>query len=385
MCIHFGMSRSEFSTEYQEVKPLHLKGAVCLDTFTWRDANELFERSDVASPSFKLSYEGIRPKHEYVERYVDVGTPRHRLIKPVVYDFLRKGATLIANRIKNEPKVSQFAEAVAQFTGRQVVSSAYVAFGNQSSFRCHWDTRDVFAIQLIGRKRWIVYEPSFDSPLYTQQSKDLEEKYPCPSTPYMDVVLEPGDVLYVPRGWWHNPLPIGEGSFHLALGTFPAYLVNYLEWATEKMKENALARRSMSEWEGDQDAIEELGQAVSKFLADPVNYGEFKNEFFSAQRVDSSLAMEKFGNPDTPPFNMQMKLSMCSHELGSIEAGYIVANGRTVRFGSSVARVLRCIADQPGINADEVLNKVRELSRQNLEELLIDMCRKDVLRIRETS
>ncbi|WP_432653581.1 JmjC domain-containing protein [Pseudomonas aeruginosa] len=34
-----------------------------------------------------------------------------------------------------------------------MVSSAYLAFGKKSSFRCHWDTRDVFAIQLIGGGR----------------------------------------------------------------------------------------------------------------------------------------------------------------------------------------------------------------------------------------
>lgn len=381
MCINFGMSRSEFSTEYQEVKPLHLKGAVSPDAFTWRDANELFERSDVASPSFKLSYEGIRPKHEYVESYVDVGTPRHRLIKPVVYDFLRKGATLIANRIKNEPKVNEFAQAVAQFTGRQVVSSAYVAFGNQSSFRCHWDTRDVFAIQLIGRKRWVVYEPSFESPLHTQQSKDYEDRYPCPSTPYMDVVLEPGDVFYLPRGWWHNPLPIGEGSFHLALGTFPPYVVNYLEWATKKMTENGLVRRSMSNWEDDQSALTELGHALSEFLADPLNYQAFKHEFFAAQRTDSSLAMEEFGNPHGPPFDMQARLFINSHAHQTIEDGYVAANGSALKFGSSVAPVLCCIANHPGISAGELLNKVTGLGRPRLEELLFDLCRKDLLQV----
>src|SRR5690606_23078204 len=131
-----------------------------------------------ASNDFKLSCDGIRPKHEYVESYWDIGTLRHRLGKPVVYDYLKKGATLIANKIKHEPKVEHFARQVAEFTGRQVVSSAYAAFGEKDSFRCHWDTRDVFVIQLIGRKRWIVYEPSFEAPLYTQQSRDYEHLYP---------------------------------------------------------------------------------------------------------------------------------------------------------------------------------------------------------------
>lgn len=148
-----------------------------------RHCNALFERCNVADDSFKLAYEGIRPKHEYVERYLDIGTPRYRLIKPAVYAYMRKCATLIANRIKHEPKFSAFARAVGTFAGRQVVSSVYATFGQRSSFRCHWDTRDVFAIQLIGRKRWIIYPPSLEAPLHTQQSKDFEQSHPCPSTP----------------------------------------------------------------------------------------------------------------------------------------------------------------------------------------------------------
>ncbi|MFC3607481.1 hypothetical protein [Stutzerimonas tarimensis] len=124
-----------------------MKGAVSSNDFSWRDANEIFERSNVASNDFKLSCDGIRPKHEYVESYWDIGTLRHRLIKPVVYDYLRNGATLIANKIANEPKVNQFARRVAEFTGRQVVSSAYAAFGERDSFRCHWNTRDVIAVR----------------------------------------------------------------------------------------------------------------------------------------------------------------------------------------------------------------------------------------------
>ena len=177
-----------------------MRGAISTGSsnFSWQDANEIFERADVASNDFKLSFDGIRPKHEYVESYLDIGTLRHRLIKPVVYDYLRKGATLIANKIANEPRVDALARQIAEFTGRQTVTSAYAAFGERDSFRAHWDTRDVFAIQLIGRKRWIVYEPSMELPLYMQQSKDFEQQHPCPEKPYMDFILEAGDIFYLP-------------------------------------------------------------------------------------------------------------------------------------------------------------------------------------------
>ncbi|HZS80703.1 MAG TPA: cupin, partial [Herbaspirillum sp.] len=119
MSIRFSVSSSCFVEQYQEQKPLLMKGAASTDDFSWRDANEIFERSDITSEDFKLSYDGIRLKNEYVESYLDVGALRHRLIKPAVYDFLRKGATLIANKISNEPKVHAFSKRVADYTGRR--------------------------------------------------------------------------------------------------------------------------------------------------------------------------------------------------------------------------------------------------------------------------
>src|SRR5690606_19460640 len=98
----------DFVKNYQEKKPLLLRGAANKENFSWQDANEIFERSDVISDDFKISCQGIIQKSEYVEKFLDVGTIRHRLIKPVVYEYMKKGATIIANKIVNEPKVNYF-------------------------------------------------------------------------------------------------------------------------------------------------------------------------------------------------------------------------------------------------------------------------------------
>lgn len=379
MCIDFGISRSDFRSRYQEQKPLLIRHAVATDAFTWKDVNELFERSDVADSSFKLAYDGIRPKHEYVERYVDIGTPRHRLIKPVVYEYMRKGATLIANRIKHEPKVSQFARAVGEFTGRQVVSSAYAAFGGRSSFRCHWDTRDVFAIQLIGRKRWVVYAPSFDAPLHTQQSKDYEHLYPCPKEASMDFVLEPGDVFYLPRGWWHDPLPLEEGSFHLALGTFPAYTVDYLEWVMRQMRGQADARQSLSHWDSDKDRLAGIGRQLDAFVNDPGNYERFMDQFHAAKRDESPLALEHFGDPRAGIIDDQTGLRVCAHAAHGLEEDYLVRNGRRIQIDRQIADLIRHISGNPGVRLRDVLAQSPVQDKEMLTQLIVEFCRQDVL------
>lgn len=358
-----------------------MKEAFSKEGFSWRDANEIFERCDVASEDFKLAFDGIRPKHEYVESYLDIGTLRHRLIKPVVYDYLRRGATLIANKIANEPKVSHFARAVADFTGRQVVSSAYAAFGSQDSFRCHWDTRDVFAIQLIGRKRWIAYEPSFEAPLFTQQSKDYEHLYPCPGGPYMDFILEAGDVFYLPRGWWHNPLSLGEPTFHLALGTFPAYTVDYLGWVINHMPELLEARRSLSHWEEDRDTLAAVGQHLDAFIKNPDNYHRFLDEFVGSIRVESPLMMEVFGNPAVDSIPERAGLRLSANKPHGLEMGYFIANGTRLNLDEKGVWLIRRIADRPGISIADLAAQSLGEDTGKLLALVTELCRQDILEL----
>ncbi|MCY1268881.1 Cupin superfamily protein [compost metagenome] len=381
MIIDFRTTIAETTSHYQAKKPFLIKRAVIPTAFSWRDANEIFERADVASDDFKLSYEGIRPKHEYVESYLDIGTLRHRLIKPVVYDYLRKGATLIANKIAHEPKVDALVRQIAEFTGRQTVTSAYAAFGEKGSFRAHWDTRDVFAIQLIGRKRWVVYEPSMESPLYMQQSKDYEHLYPCPKEPYMDFILETGDIFYLPRGWWHNPLPIGEETFHLAVGTFPAYAIDYAQWAFQQLPDFVGARKSLHGWERDRETVASLGQHLDVFLNDPDNYQRFMDGFIGATRVESPLAIERFGNPNGKQLTDEAPLRLSANRPYGLAGGYVIANGTKLNLDATGARLIACIAESPGIRLGEVLARLPEQDTGKLRALVQQLCHQDILEL----
>lgn len=379
--LFFNISTDDFLEAYQGKKPLLMRGAVSTKDVSWRDVNEIVARRDVASDDFKLSFDRILPKHEYVESYFDIGVIRHRLIKPVVYDYLRNGATLIANKIKNEPFISRYERLISELTGRQVVSSAYAAFGSKDSFRCHWDTRDVFAVQLIGRKRWIIYEPSLECPLYTQQSKDYEHEYPCPAEPYMDFILEAGDVFYLPRGWWHNPLPLGEATFHLAFGTFPAYMIDYLSWMIKQMPGFVGARRSLAGWGADQGDLASVAQYISDFIAAPENYHCFMDEFVGAIRTDSSIAMEILGDPSCAVVPDSAGVRLCDSRIYGLESSYVLVNGAKLKLDEQALRLITFIAHQPGVRLEVLLENFPETGVDKLRQLITELCRQDILEL----
>ena len=69
----------------------------------------------------------------------------------------------------------------------------------------HVDSYDVFLLQLHGRRRWRVGrcpKPRFRSGLPLKILENFEARH--------DWVLEPGDMLYVPPGWAHDGVAVGE-------------------------------------------------------------------------------------------------------------------------------------------------------------------------------
>lgn len=379
MKIDLKLSREEFLKFHCEKRPLLVRNAISVRDFSWRNANEIFDRDDVLSEDFKLSCGGIVPKSEYVESYLDIGKLRHRLIKSAVYEYMRDGATLISNKIKGDPVVESLARQIGNFSGRQVVSSAYAAFGTRDSFRAHWDTRDVFAVQLIGRKRWVVYAPTFEDPLYMQQSKDYESEFPHSQDPCMDFVLEAGDVFYLPRGWWHNPLPLGEETFHLAFGTFPAFGLDYLTWAVAQSPHAVVARRSLDDWERSRDVVAAMSKHIAEFLCNRENYQRFQDEFLAATRFDSSLAIDIFGNANEKGLKDDQGVRICTTSLHGLDQGYLIANGLRVRLDEVGVNLMRHVASSPGISIAALQAFIPDAEPEKIRNLVTNLCRQDVL------
>jgi ribosomal protein L16 Arg81 hydroxylase len=82
-------------------------------------------------------------------------------------------------------------------------------------FRIHYDTHDVFALQVEGRKTWKIYHEPVRLPHRAQHYN--REEHGCPD-PSQTFELEAGDVVYIPRGWVHSAEAGQDLSLHITLG-----------------------------------------------------------------------------------------------------------------------------------------------------------------------
>jgi hypothetical protein len=72
------------------------------------------------------------------------------------------------------------------------------------------------------------------------------ENAPMPKgEPVFDGVLEDGDMLYLPRGWWHMAYPLDEPSLHLNFGIEPPNGTDFLQWWIRKMRRHPEIRQNL--------------------------------------------------------------------------------------------------------------------------------------------
>ena len=219
-----------FMAEYEGKKPLHLKGAA--DKFakvmTWSLLNDLLGQATIWSQNslmLVLDKEPV-PAQKYCSP--EAGRDGGQVLRPDpkrVQDYLKKGATLVANDIDHlSPGLTAFSDSMEQALGAKIQGNLYCSSKRRQGFSAHFDTHDVYAVHVEGTKTWHVYEGRAEHPIAHPMFKTLgrEHHEKAKGKHLMDVHMEPGDLLYLPRGQYHDALADDGGAVHIAFGaTFP--------------------------------------------------------------------------------------------------------------------------------------------------------------------
>lgn len=100
---------------------------------------------------------------------------------------------------------------------RHVGSHLYLTPAHSVGFSPHYDSHDVFVVQIQGTKRWKIYGALEEFPVEMQHGDVPRDQLP-PLT--HDILLEEGEVLYVPRGIFHEAIAEDRHSVHVTLDVF---------------------------------------------------------------------------------------------------------------------------------------------------------------------
>jgi hypothetical protein len=162
--------------------------------------------------------------------------------------FLREGCTLVVDETNTYDPTMEAACRALQWWSRELVQvNTYLTTGDAAGFQLHWDDHDVIVVQLAGSKSWQVRGLSRPAPMYRDAAPNPE---PCDEVVWAGA-MQPGDIMHIPRGYWHQATreDRGEGfSLHVTFGFPKRTGVDWLSWLADRARENELFRHDILRW-----------------------------------------------------------------------------------------------------------------------------------------
>lgn len=221
------VTAAEFHAEYEGRRPLHIpagEGQAKRQLLTWNAFNALLNQSNVwTSERLQLMLpDAPVPPEQYCR---PKRTPEGHVWRPSpakVEVFLSAGASILANDVLTlHAPVTRAGGALGEAFAAEVGASVFCSFKGGRAVGAHYDVHEVFAIQTEGEKVWNLYEgreidPVGYPPGMVQADFD-RNRGRLVST----ITMRPGDVLYMPRGFYHDTVTPDQPSLHVSFTVMP--------------------------------------------------------------------------------------------------------------------------------------------------------------------
>lgn len=256
----------DFLRHYWTVNALYISGqesnkeSYFQTLFNWDKLNHLLNYHQLKPPTIRFSRDGqslaSQPK---VSNWREV---------------LHQGATLIINELQcRVPALQQFTAELSHELGVSTQVNMYCSPAEQQGFDCHYDTHDVFILQIYGEKEWFIFRET--EPYPTEQSRSRDDLPPS-SDPYLHCILKPGDCLYIPRGHWHYAVAQDCTSLHLTVGIHAPTGLDWLRWLSSDLVNMPEWRQSLPLFNAEDPAtmfelkhhLKNLQSLLAKHIAD---------------------------------------------------------------------------------------------------------------------
>jgi JmjC domain len=260
---------------------------------------------------------------------------------PSAISAFADGATVVLQALHHtHPPVAAFCRLLEAELEQPVQANAYFTPRGSQGLPVHHDTHEVFCLQVAGRKRWLVYEPALELPLRNQRYRPAMGG---PGEPVLDIELEPGDTLYMPRGWLHEALTSDEDSLHLTIGVNVYTWLDAMRAALEECADELELRHSVPD---DGVASADL-LGVLEARLEPENVVRRRRSKLVRTRrpvLEDGLSELRASDALTTETLLERRPTV----LSELDDGTLVFEGKRIRVPERAVPELRAIADSEG-------------------------------------
>jgi ribosomal protein L16 Arg81 hydroxylase len=167
----------------------------------------------------------------------------------------------------------------------------------------------------------------------TRPSPSQNDEAPPPTNPpAWEGILNDGDLLYIPRGWWHEAFPLGEPSLHLTVSLTPPTALDYLGWVMSRLRSHAELRASLPP-AGNGSWRPQMAAKISTLVTDALRAApleEFQRQWQANMRPNPYIHL-----PDAPYQQLAPLSETSLVRLASLHRLAFAAAGENFEFAAA--------------------------------------------------
>lgn len=318
----------------------------------------------------KLSLEDWCERHSKSQQYF--------IDNDKLYSLLHQGLTLTINGAhKKIPKLRHFCGALECELKFKLRTNIYITPPQAQGLAPHYDEHDVFILQITGEKEWKLYHSPVELPSHIRDQSIGRHEL---AEPELTVMLQPGDLLYIPRGVVHQAASQETTSVHASLGLYPTFAYELLEELVTIAQADPAFRKAIPHGfssSEQQQAFDESFQTLSQSLMNRVKTKELverKNGVFLCDRKSEDQG--RFQDLIyLPQLNLNSTVARRPNILFSVDRSstQIMLNfyQKSLTFPIFLAASLTDLIDHPSLAVKDIGGLINDAGRLSLTQNLI--------------
>ncbi len=236
-----------FVNDYWDKTPFYIqreKPDYYNNILTIEQVNEYLDRNDIRFPAIRMAKNGVGiPLSEYssiisIGKYASEGL----IDTDKFFNKFNNGATVFLQMMRSSVKsLSTFVSQLEKELRFRVETHLFLTPNHSQGLSAHYDTTSSFIMQVFGNKTWTVYKPILELPAIDQTFN--MDTY-SGSEKIFEVTLQPGDLIFIPRGFIHEAKTSNEMSLHITTVLCPPTWLDIFNLVVEGLKDDHEFRRS---------------------------------------------------------------------------------------------------------------------------------------------
>jgi hypothetical protein len=273
----------------------HAESIGLTEVMTWTKLSRILETHRLEPPRLRVVHKGA--ECPYLDAEISPRPELPRLDVPKLYGHLRRGATMVLNNAEEaDLELRQVTEALSAVSGVSTGANIYACFGTEEGFGVHYDDHDVFVLHLSGQKTWQLFGMTTAHPIDPVYFNTTPAP---PAMPLRRLVLRAGDVLYLPRGYWHNAFGAGEPSLHVTFSVGTQTTSSLLRWFIDRLRGTELFREDVPRFATHEQQTawaRNVREELFKKWNDETIVADFLANIASATRPRPSVDLQKLAS-----------------------------------------------------------------------------------------